>query len=128
LTVAEPDWDAVGKAIRNRMIQLGLLQEEVARRSNIAPATIREIEYNTVQRRRGKRTLRALSAALDWHEDHLEAIKNGEVPPERGPLGRGGQGAGGATTALEHTLRELVGRVTEIEKMIRDLHRAKFGE
>lgn len=127
--VAEPDWEAVGKAIRDRMVQLGLLQEELARRSNIAPATIREIEYNTVQRRRGKRTLRALSAALEWHEDHLEAIRNREAPPARETLGQAARNAAaGAATAIEETLRELLGRVAEIERMLADLHRSQFGE
>ena len=125
--MVEPDWDAVGKAVRERMIQLGLLQEEVARRSNIAPATIREIEYNTVQRRRGKRTLRALSAALEWHEDHLEAVKNGETPPERVAPGHDPREVvAGAASAVE-ALHELVDRVTEIEGMVRDLHRKVFG-
>ena len=46
----------------------------------IAQATIRELEYNTVQRRRGKRTLQGVSIALEWHPDHLEA------PAVHGPL------------------------------------------
>lgn len=121
--MTEPDWVAVAKAIRSRLLELGLLQEELARRSNIAPATIRELEYNTVQRRRGKRTLRALSAALEWHPDHLDAVKNGETPPEPGASGDMVDAVG----APRDVLRELVGRVTVIEDMIRDLHRKEFG-
>lgn len=122
-TVAEPDWEAVAKEIRDRLLELGLLQEELARRANIAPATIRELEYNTVQRRRGKRTLRALSTALEWHPEHLEAIKNGRTPPEPGESGDELNGAGVSREAL----RELLGRVSTIEDMIRDLHRKQFG-
>lgn len=121
--MVEPDWAAVAKAIRDRMLELGLLQEELARRSNIAPATIRELEYNTVQRRRGKRTLRALSTALEWHEDHLEAIKNGVRPPEPGTPD-GTPNAAGVTPDL---VRELVGRLTAIEDLVRDLHRKELG-
>lgn len=122
-TVAEPDWAAVAKAIRDRMLELDLLQEELARRSNIAPATIRELEYNTVQRRRGKRTLRAMSTALEWHADHLDAVKNGQTPPEFPASDETPNSYGGARDLL----RELLERVTAVEDLIRDLHRKEFG-
>ncbi|GLY63815.1 hypothetical protein [Amycolatopsis taiwanensis] len=121
--MAEPDWAAVAKAIRDRMLELDLLQEELARRSNIAPATIRELEYNTVQRRRGKRTLRALSTALEWHADHLDAVKSGQPPPEFQAPDDSSNGAGGTRDLL----RELLERVAGIEEKVRDLHRKEFG-
>ncbi|GLW90279.1 helix-turn-helix domain-containing protein [Actinokineospora globicatena] len=71
-----PDnWRAVGQAMTQRREQLGLKQHHVAKRSGVSQAIIRELEYNTVERRRSYRTLEALSTALEWPAGHLTAIR-----------------------------------------------------
>ncbi|WP_086825878.1 helix-turn-helix domain-containing protein [Allokutzneria sp. NRRL B-24872] len=75
------DWTAVAKAINERLTELGLRQRELAERSGVSQAMIREIQYNTAQRRRGSRTLEALSLALDWHPQHLASLLRGHQPP-----------------------------------------------
>ncbi len=76
------DWAAVAKAINQRMTELGWQQRELAQRSHVSPAVIREIQRNTVERRRSPRTLQSLSSALGWHPQHLDAILNGRPVPE----------------------------------------------
>jgi len=55
------------------MAELGLRQRELSN-GRRPQAIVREIQRNTVQRQRGMRTLEALSAALDWHPEHLTAV------------------------------------------------------
>jgi transcriptional regulator with XRE-family HTH domain len=76
------DWAAVARAINQRVAELGLRQRELAERSGVSQAIVREIQRNTVQRQRGARTLEALSVALDWHPEHLTAVLGGHRPPE----------------------------------------------
>jgi hypothetical protein len=82
------DWAAVADAIKQRMAEIGLRQCELIDRSNVSPAVVREIQNNVVARKRGNRTLHAISVALDWHPDHLAAVLDGQVPPRLDESGR----------------------------------------
>jgi hypothetical protein len=75
------DWAAVAKAINERVMQLGWRQRELAERSNVSQAIVRELQHHTVERRRSPRTLESLSVTLGWHPDHLEAVLEGRMPP-----------------------------------------------
>lgn len=76
------DWAAVATAINQRVAELGLRQHELAERSGVSQAIVREIQRDTVRRRRGARTLEALSVGLDWHPEHLTAVLGGHTPPQ----------------------------------------------
>jgi transcriptional regulator with XRE-family HTH domain len=78
------DWAAVAKAINQRVDELGLRQKELAERSHVSLAIVREIQHNLVERRRSPRTLESLSTALAWHPQHLDAVLRGRTPPEVG--------------------------------------------
>lgn len=75
------NWDAVARAINHRLRELGWNQGELVQRSHVSPAIVREIQRNTVNRKRSPRTLEALSTALGWHPDHLDAVLHGRQPP-----------------------------------------------
>src|SRR5713226_7156020 len=60
------DWAAVADAMKARLADLDMTQAELVQRSRLAPMTIRELLYNSAQRRRSDRTLAALSQALGW--------------------------------------------------------------
>ncbi len=75
------DWAAVAQVIDERMTDLGLRQRELAERSQVSLAIVREILHHTVERRRSPRTLESLSVALDWPPDHLHAVLSGQVAP-----------------------------------------------
>ena len=63
------DWAAVARAISDRVRELGWRQRELAERSHVSVAVVREIQRHTVERRRSPRTLQALSVALRWKPD-----------------------------------------------------------
>lgn len=75
------NWSAVAKAIRQRLAEIGMTQKQLARHSGVSITMTREIVSNVIQRRRGARTLQAISAALGWHQDHLSGVLQGRTDP-----------------------------------------------
>lgn len=78
----EEDWSAVAEAINARAAELALKQKELAERSGVSLAIVREVQQGRIERRRNPRTLEALSIALDWHPQHLTAVLQGKTPLE----------------------------------------------
>jgi transcriptional regulator with XRE-family HTH domain len=78
------DWTAVAREINARATDLGLRQRDLAERSGVSLAIVREIQQGKIHRRRNPRTLEALSVALQRHPQHLAAVLNGKTPPEAG--------------------------------------------
>jgi transcriptional regulator with XRE-family HTH domain len=74
------DWASVAEAIKSRLAELDMTQAELIQRSRLAPMTIRELLYNTAQRRRSNQTLAALSEALGWPTGYLRALAEGRDP------------------------------------------------
>lgn len=75
---ADPgNWAAVARAISDRARELGWRQRELAERSHVSVAVVREIQRHTVERRRSRRTLEALSVALGWEPEHLDRVLKG---------------------------------------------------
>jgi transcriptional regulator with XRE-family HTH domain len=94
------DWTAVATAINGRLLELGWQQRELADRSHVSPATIREIQHHTVERRRSPRTLESLSVTLGWAPDYLSAVLAGGKPVNGGP-------PPGTLESLDERLREI---------------------
>lgn len=101
------DWAAVARAITQRVSELGLRQRELAERSHVSQAIVRELQHNVVQRRRSARTLEALSLALDWHPEHLSAVLAGRTPPESGEPRTSENDVPARLTAIEDQLRQI---------------------
>lgn len=78
------DWQAVASAINGRMAELPMTQQELAERSKVSVATLRELQYATATRKRSARTLAAISQALGWPDDYLRAVLAGTTPPSGG--------------------------------------------
>src|SRR5689334_6834678 len=72
------------------MAELPMSQRELAEKSAVSVATIRELQHATTPRRRSERTLGALSTALDWPEGYLRAVLKGESPPAGAAAGSSG--------------------------------------
>ena len=108
------NWAAVARAISDRVRELGWRQRELAERSHVSVAVVREIQRHTVERRRSRRTLEALSAALGWEPDHLDRVLRGHV-----------QQPGGHTApdsaALWSRLDALESRLAEASKLLAEL-------
>ena len=71
------NWAAVAGAISGRVRELGWRQRELAERSHVSVAVVREIQRHTVERRRSPRTLEALSRALGWEPEYLHRVLKG---------------------------------------------------
>ena len=109
------DWAAVARAISERVRDLGWRQRELAERSHVSAAVVREIQRHTVERRRSPRTLESLSVALGWEPGRLDAILKGRADEvERGQVLAG-------TAALWSRLDAIDGRLDEIVKLIAGL-------
>jgi hypothetical protein len=70
--VPEENWAAVARVISDRVRELGWRQRELAERSRVSAAVVREIQLHTVERRRSPRTLESLSVALGWEPKRLD--------------------------------------------------------
>ncbi|MGZ3147954.1 helix-turn-helix domain-containing protein [Lentzea chajnantorensis] len=111
------DWSAVARAINQRMTELGMNQRELTERSQVSKAIVGELQNNTVQRRRSERTLEALSVALDWHPNHLQAVLGGRIPPQVGEPAARDDDVLGRLAVIEHQLREIVARLGGIDAL-----------
>lgn len=110
------DWAAVAKAINERTNELGWRQRELAERSRVSQAVVREIQRHTVERRRSARTLEALSVTLGWHPQHLDAVLYGRRPPAVDePVSPTGDTVWSRLDALEERLTEIADRLDELK-------------
>ncbi|GHF44552.1 transcriptional regulator with XRE-family HTH domain [Amycolatopsis bartoniae] len=110
------DWAAVAKAINERVKELGWQQQELAARSHVSSAIVREIQRNTVNRKRSPRTLESLSIALGWHPQHLESVLHGERPPERDELTQ--QNLSARLDALEQRLDGIADQLATVIRLL----------
>jgi transcriptional regulator with XRE-family HTH domain len=115
------DWAAVADAVKQRMTQLDLRQGDVIKRSGLTKQTVGEIENNSKQRNRNRRTLEALSEALEWHPDHLAAVLEGRTPPEVGtPYAKSAEDIPKRFDILEHRIETLRAEIVELESSLDD--------
>lgn len=110
------DWAAVAHAISDRVRELGWRQRELAERSHVSQAVVREIQRHTVERRRSPRTLASLSVALGWEPARLDSVLKGQAEH----AGAGSQVVADAA-ALWSRLDSLEGRLDEIASLISGL-------
>lgn len=116
------DWAAVSREVNRRTDALGLRQKDLAERSGVSVAIIREIQQNKTQRRRNPRTLEALSVALQWHPQHLGAVLAGIKPPDAAP--ESAPPADPVAAALENVVREIRGLRAQIGTLTRRVEAA----
>lgn len=110
------DWAAVAEAITRRVNELGWRQGELAERSHVSRATVRELQHHVVERRRSARTLEALSVTLGWHPRHIDAVLQGRRPPEAiEPVTNNGESLSSRMESLERHLSEITDRLDAIQ-------------
>jgi transcriptional regulator with XRE-family HTH domain len=121
------DWVAVANAIKERVNELGWRQRELAQRSHVSQAIVRELQHHTVERRRSARTLEALSLALGWHPQHLATVLRGRTPPELGePVIDNGTTVSSRLDSIDERLGEIAALLHEMNanlaRVISDEH------
>lgn len=110
------DWAAVAKAINRRVKELGWRQRELAERSHVSQAIVREVQHHTVERRRSTRTLESLSTTLGWHPKHLEAVLHRRKPPKLDePVSDVGDSLWSRLDALELRMSEITERLDDLK-------------
>jgi transcriptional regulator with XRE-family HTH domain len=109
------DWAAVAKAINMRVNELGWRQRELAERSHVSQAIVRELQHHTVERRRSARTLEALSTTLGWHPQHLLAVLQSRTPPHPDEPADDGHELWSRLDALEQRLAEIADRLEDVQ-------------
>jgi transcriptional regulator with XRE-family HTH domain len=108
------NWAAVARAISGRVRELGWRQRELAERSHVSVAVVREIQRHTVERRRSPRTLEALSAALGWEPGHLDRVLRGHAQ-------QSGRHTAPDGAALWSRLDSFESRLAEISRLLSEL-------
>ena len=109
------DWAAVAKAINMRVRELGWRQRELAERSHVSQATVRELQHHVVERRRSARTLEALSTTLGWHPQHLLAVLQSRTPPHPDEPADDGHELWSRLDTLEERLIEITERLEDLQ-------------
>ena len=110
------DWAAVADAMKSRLADLDMTQADLVQRSRLAPMTIRELLYNSAQRRRSDQTLAALSQALGWPPGHLQAVAEGRTPDDPDV----GDPVLAELAAMKDALTALTSRIDAIEQQLAD--------
>ena len=108
------NWAAVARAISDRVRELGWRQRELAERSHVSVAVVREIQRHTVERRRSPRTLEALSVALGWEPEHLDRVLKGDTQQAGGHMPSDSAALWSRLDSLELRLAEVVQLLIEL--------------
>ncbi|MER7011510.1 helix-turn-helix transcriptional regulator [Saccharopolyspora sp. NPDC000359] len=105
------DWAALAAAINTRLAELGMTQRELAERSDVSPATLRQLQNpdSYEPKRRSPRLLAAISEGLRWPHDHLAQVLEGSrLAPE-------------VETPLRDEVAQLRGEVAELRSRVDEL-------
>jgi transcriptional regulator with XRE-family HTH domain len=108
------DWAAVARAISGRVRELGWRQRELAERSHVSVAVVRELQRHTVERRRSRRTLEALSVALGWEPEHLDRVLKGHARQPGGNTAPDSAALWSRLESFESRLAEILRLLTEL--------------
>jgi transcriptional regulator with XRE-family HTH domain len=112
------NWAAVAQAISDRVRELGWRQRELAERSHVSVAAVREIQRHTVERRRSPRTLEALSVALGWEPEYLNRVLKGHSQQSGGHAVPDLAAIWSGLDSVDVRLAELAELLTEVKSEI----------
>jgi transcriptional regulator with XRE-family HTH domain len=112
------NWAAVAEAVSGRVRELGWRQRELAERSHVSVAVVREIQRHTVERRRSPRTLQALSVALGWEREYLHRVLKGRSQQSRGHIAPDLAAVWSRLDSFDLRLAELAKLLTELKSEI----------
>ncbi len=113
------DWAAVATAITTRLAELEMTQQELAARSGVSVATLRQLQRG-MDRRRNPRTLAAVSSALRWPAGYLGDVAEGQdvARPVANALPRRLEADAGDLAELRRVVATLGDRIDAIERRL----------
>jgi hypothetical protein len=112
------DWDAVARAISDRLAETRATQMEVASRARVSLTTLRELQHNLNPRRRRPQTLTAVAEALGWPSGYLAQVLHGQ--PAQPHPDESGDPVLKSLRDLEDEIADLRARVVQIERQLAD--------
>ena len=112
------NWAAVARVISDRVRELGWRQRELAERSHVSLAVVREIQRPTIERHRNRRTLEALSVALGWEPERLDGVLKGHAPQAGSHAVPDGVAVLSRLDSVERRLDEISRLLTELRSGI----------
>ena len=112
------NWAAVARVISGRVRELSWRQRELAERSHVSVAVVREIQRHTVERRRSPRTLEALSVALGWEPEYLHRVLKGRLQQSEGHAASDLAGVWSRLGSFGVRLAELAGLLAGLKSRI----------
>ena len=118
------DWKAVATAMDQRLAELGLELRELARRSKVSESIVRELRYNSKERRRSSRTLSSISTALGWPPEYLDNVLNGSPLPVEDSQ----SSLDARLEAIDRRLDEMHSLLIDMAKEVSDLRPSAGGE
>ena len=110
------NWDAVAKAVDDRLSDMRMTQMDVASRAQVSLTTVRELQHNSNPRKRRPQTLSAISEALGWPSVYLAEVLAGRTPTAH--TDETSDPVLTSLKALEREVGALRDRVGEIERQI----------
>lgn len=114
-------WTRVGRAIAERIDDLGVTKAEVIRRSGVSGTSLDAYISGQPIKRRDKLT--GLCAALGWTPGSIEAIANGRTPT----LVAADAPTNGDRPDLEHRVSLIEGRLSATEEKVDQILREIRG-
>lgn len=114
----QDDWDAVARAIQQRLDETRATQMDVASRAQVSLTTLRELQHNLNPRRRRPQTLSAVSEALGWPAGYLVQVLRGETAEPH--TDERTDPVLTALSGLEQEIHALRARVEQIEQRLAD--------
>ena len=107
-------WAEVARLLRQRIADLGLTQFDLASKSGVSIATIREL-LHAKPRQRSPRTLSAVSEALGWPSGQIAEIVQGGKPPIAEAQPASGSDVGAELRAIREELVRINRRIEFLE-------------
>lgn len=109
------DWSRVASALTARMRERGVSQKDLAERSGVSVATLRELQRGA-DRRRSSVTLNAIERALAWPDGHLRKVAHGDAGSDPDVASSGvADRLAALETRLDAQIAQLDARLSKVE-------------
>lgn len=111
------DWDAVARALNERMAARRVGQQDLAVTSGVSVSTLRQLQHGAARRVQNK-TLAAVAVALGWPDDHLIRVLLTGREPDVEPAEFGLRELSRSLRGIEAQLATISERLAAVERAV----------